>query len=112
MRYILTLGVSALVLCPPASAWAANWKPVPNQRGVFVDMAHIQHIAAVADPTGPDTKVEITRYGQKSEVYVRCEKDRTETKDLPVVEIDPDLPGSKRTIAVISMKELRAAVCA
>jgi hypothetical protein len=111
MRHILTLTLSALALCAPASAWAANWKAVQN--GVFVDMAHIRHIPAAADPTPrPDTKVDIMRYGQISEVYVWCGKAGMEAKDIPIVEFSPDSWAHAATVGVISMRALRAVVCA
>ena len=110
MSRILTITLSALVLCAPTSAWAANWKAVQN--GIFVDMAHIRYISAVADPTpGPDTKVDIMRNGQMSEVSVRCEKSSLEPKDIPIVEFSPDSWAHATTVGVISMKALRAVVC-
>jgi hypothetical protein len=109
MSRILTITITALVLCAPISAWAANWKAV--QIGVFVDMAHIRHIPTAADPTRPDTKVDIKRYGQMSEVYVRCRKTDIEPKDIPIVEFSPDSWTHATTIGVISMKALRAVVC-
>lgn len=113
MRHILTLTLSALVLCAPISARAADWKPVPNQRGIFVDMAHIRHIPAVAGAiAGPDTKIDIMRYGQISEVYVRCGKADVEPKDIPIVEFSPDSWAHATTVGAISMKALRAVVCA
>ena len=113
MRQILTLALSALVLCAPISARAADWKPVPNQRGIFVDMAHIRHIPAEAGAIpGLDTKVDIMRYGQISEVYVWCGKAGMEPKDIPIVEFRPDWPIAATTVGVISMKALRAVVCA
>ena len=112
MRHILTLTLSALVLCAPASAWAADWKPVPNQKGVFVDMAHIRHIPAASDSIpGPDTKVDIMRNGQMSEIYVWC-GNAGMVKDIPIVEFSPDSWAHATTVGVISMKALRALVCA
>src|SRR5882724_2657879 len=110
MRLILTPTLSALVLCAPASAWAANWKAVQN--GVFVDMAHIRHIPAASDSIpGPDTKVDIMRNGQMSEINVRCGKAGM-VKDIPIVEFSPDSWAHATTVGVISMKALRAVVCA
>jgi hypothetical protein len=109
-RTVLGALVAIVAIAP---ARAADWKPVPNQRGVFVDMAHIRHIPAVADSIpGPDTKVDIMRYGKISEVYVSCGNGGMEPKDIPIAEIQPDLPGGATTVGVISIKALRAVVCA
>ena len=110
MRHILTLALSALVLCAPVSAWAANWKAVQN--GVFVDMARIRHIPAASDSIpGPDTKVDIMRDGQMSEVYVWCGK-ADMVKDIPIVEFSPDSWARPTIVGVISTKALKAIVCA
>jgi len=109
MNRILTIALSATMLCAPGAVQAADWKPVPDNKGLFVDMAHIRHIAAT---TGPDTKVDIMRHGQMSEVYVRCGDGDRETKDIPIVEIQPDVPGGATPVGAISMKALRETVCA
>lgn len=113
MRLILTIAISALIFCVPPLARAADWKPVPNNNGVFVDMAHVRHIPAASDSIpGPDTKVDILRNGQMSEVYVWCGKAGMEPKDIPIVEFSPDSWAHATTVGVISMKALRAVVCA
>ena len=109
-RTILGALVALVAIAP---AWAADWKPVPDNKGVFVDMAHIRHIpAADASIPVPDTKVDIMRYGRKSEVYIACGKGGMEPKDVPIVEFSPDSWAHATTVGVISIKALRALVCA